>query len=146
MRIYQSRHEVRTDVLPFSTDPASELLRYLSYQPLAAKEIFKRAIAGKDMATGTLTPTAGYLTGGSPESTYQEGNSTIQFHVLPANSTYNYTGAPSEEMERRAELFRKEASGMLSHARKRFKPFKFDQGRYMSKKEREPFYISCMLA
>lgn len=73
VRIYESGHEV-----PF-------------YQPVAALEIFERAINGKDIATGKVRPDAGYLTEGTADSTYREGNGTIQFEALPANATYNYT-------------------------------------------------------
>ncbi len=71
VRIYESGHEV-----PF-------------YQPIAALEIFERAINGLDIATGETTPDASYLTVGTKESTFREGNATIQFQVLPANATYN---------------------------------------------------------
>lgn len=33
----------------------------------------------------------GYKTVGTAESTYREGNSTVQFAVLPTNATYNTT-------------------------------------------------------
>jgi carboxypeptidase D len=101
VRIYESGHEV-----PF-------------YQPLASLEIFERAINGKDIATGKINPGSEYLTEGTKESTYREGNSTIQFQVLPANATYNdTTGAPNPELVKRGV----ESKGMLSHVGKRFKP------------------------
>ena len=80
VRIYYSGHEV-----PF-------------YQPLASLELLERAIHGKDLATGTKTVHAGsgYKTVGTAESTFREGNGTVQFEVLPLNSTYNTTtGAPN---------------------------------------------------
>jgi len=87
VRIYESGHEV-----PF-------------YQPLASLEIFGRAINEKDIATGKINPGLEYLTKGTKESRYREGNSAIQFEVLPANSTYNdTTGAPNPELLGRTEL------------------------------------------
>ncbi len=74
MRIYESGHEV-----PF-------------YQPLAALTIFERAITGKDIATGKVdVPQTDYITKGTPTSTYREGNSTIQFSVVPNTEIYNTT-------------------------------------------------------
>jgi hypothetical protein len=113
VRVYESGHEV-----PF-------------YQPLLSLEIFERAINQLDIATGKHHPSASYLTEGTAKSEYREGNSTIQFDILPTNSTYNTsTGAPN--VGRRAELLkragglgakRKRATpGALSHAGKRFKP------------------------
>ncbi|KAK6218190.1 holocytochrome c synthase [Pestalotiopsis sp. IQ-011] len=73
VRIYESGHEV-----PF-------------YQPLAALELFERALARKDIATGeeNVTTSGGFLTVGTATSDYREGNSTIVFEVLPSNATYN---------------------------------------------------------
>jgi len=80
VRIYESGHEV-----PF-------------YQPLAALEMFERALKQVDMATGENKVDAGYKTVGTPKSTYREGNATIQFEVLPANATYNTAlNAPDPE-------------------------------------------------
>lgn len=101
-RIYESGHEV-----PF-------------YQPLAALEIFERVINGKDVATGKVKPGKEYLTEGTAESTFREGNSTIQFEVLPSNATYD--SATNEPGRKRDELRKRAAKGMLSHAGKRFKP------------------------
>lgn len=70
-RIYESGHEV-----PF-------------YQPLAALEIFDRAIAGLDVESGKTSCFAGYKSVGTAESEYREGNATVQFDVLPTNATYN---------------------------------------------------------
>lgn len=102
-RIYESGHEV-----PF-------------YQPLAALEIFERAISGKDIATGTVTPGAKYMTEGTTESTYREGNSTIQFETLPTNSTYDTaTNEPGKRDNLRK--VKRATAGALSHVGKRFKP------------------------
>jgi hypothetical protein len=80
LRIYESGHEV-----PF-------------YQPLAALEIFERALKQLDIATGTEKCDHDYLTVGTPTSDYREGNATIQMEVLPANATYNtMLNAPDPE-------------------------------------------------
>lgn len=88
-RVYYSGHEV-----PF-------------YQPLLALEMFARVLAGKDVATGTQTIVAGsnsssssnnnnYTTVGPAESTFREGNATVQFDVVSTAATYNTTtGAPN---------------------------------------------------
>ena len=77
VRFYLSGHEV-----PF-------------YAGLPSLEMFERAIASKDIATGTSHPGKDYVTKGPTLSTYREGNSTVQFHVLNPNTTYNpETGAP----------------------------------------------------
>lgn len=75
MRIYESGHEV-----PF-------------YQPLAALELFERALGRKDIATGkhAVTSHGGYKTHGPPTSDYREGNSTVVMEVLPSDATYNTT-------------------------------------------------------
>lgn len=73
VRIYESGHEV-----PF-------------YQPLVSLEIFERALHHKDIATGLVKATNGYMTVGPAESTYREGNSTIQFEVVNTTATYNTT-------------------------------------------------------
>lgn len=81
-RVYESGHEV-----PF-------------YQPLAALELFSRAIRGLDIETGCakVSSSSSYRTYGPARSTYREGNGTIQFDVTPANLTYdvhtNKPGAP----------------------------------------------------
>lgn len=80
LRIYESGHEV-----PF-------------YQPLASLEIFERALKQVDIATGKEEVTDGYRTVGVPESTYREGNATVQFEVTPSNATYNTAlNAPDPE-------------------------------------------------
>lgn len=71
VRVYESGHEV-----PF-------------YQPVISLSIFERAIDRKDIATGQKEVRNGYKTTGPAESTSREGNSTIQFSVLPSNATYN---------------------------------------------------------
>jgi carboxypeptidase C (cathepsin A) len=60
-RIYESGHEV-----PF-------------YQPLAALEIFERAINGKDIATGKVKPGSKYITEGTAESTFREA--TVRYNL-----------------------------------------------------------------
>ena len=71
IRIYESGHEV-----PF-------------YQPLAALTIFERMLQRVDIATGTVAVTDSYITKGPKDSTYFEGNSTIQTVVVPDTATYN---------------------------------------------------------
>jgi hypothetical protein len=71
VRIYEAGHEV-----PF-------------YQPLASLEVFERALAQKDIATGKVKVSSHYKTKGTPTSTFREGNSTIVLEVLPKNATYN---------------------------------------------------------
>ncbi|KAK4504685.1 hypothetical protein PRZ48_002646 [Zasmidium cellare] len=74
-RIYESGHEV-----PF-------------YQPLAALEMFSRAIHNKDIATGEvdISKGCGYLSKGTVKSEYREGNATIQTKVVKEGTTYNTT-------------------------------------------------------
>lgn len=82
VRIYESGHEV-----PF-------------YQPLASLEIFERALAQKDIATGEekICDAEAYKTVGTPTSTFREGNATIQMEVIPKNATYNTAlNAPDPE-------------------------------------------------
>jgi len=73
VRIFESGHEV-----PF-------------YQPLAALTLFERSISGLDIATGKVNITDSFKTNGTAKSTFFEGNSTVQFEVLPKNATYNTT-------------------------------------------------------
>lgn len=75
VRIYESGHEV-----PF-------------YQPLASLELFERALAGVDLATGeeAVVGGGGYVAVGTATSEYREGNGTVQFEVLPEGATYNTT-------------------------------------------------------
>ena len=95
LRIYESGHEV-----PF-------------YQPLAALEIFERALGQVDIATGkeSVCNNLSYKTVGTPTSDYREGNATVQFEVTPSNATYNVelnapdpepTWAPSSQRVKRA--------------------------------------------
>ncbi|ESZ93510.1 serine carboxypeptidase [Sclerotinia borealis F-4128] len=113
-RIYESGHEV-----PF-------------YQPLAALEIFSRVIGRLDIQTGTIAidANAGYVTKGTPKSTFREGNATLQFEVLPANSTYNTTlngpnpvgGGVKKGELKRALLGRGGGGAGAGGEGKRFKP------------------------
>lgn len=70
------------------------------YQPLAALELFERAIQGLDIASGVHRVDAAYRTEGPSASTYHEGNSTMVWEVLPADSRYdveqNRPGRPWE--------------------------------------------------
>lgn len=61
------------------------------YQPLASLEFFERIIAGRDIATGKVNVTSKcfYRTKGTSESTFREGNATVQWAVTPANLTYD---------------------------------------------------------
>lgn len=73
VRIYESGHEV-----PF-------------YQPVVALSMFERVINGYDVATGKVKANSRYKTVGPTESTYREGNSTIQWDVVDSSATYNTT-------------------------------------------------------
>lgn len=98
VRIYESGHEV-----PF-------------YQPLVSLEIFERAIAGKDIASGQLDTGSAYETTGPASSTYREGNGTIQFEVINATATYNTTtNKPNPPRS-------KGMQALLRRSRKAFKP------------------------
>ena len=95
VRIYESGHEV-----PF-------------YQPLAAFEMFDRAIQGLDIATGTVDVDSlpGYITNGTATSTYREGNATVQFEVLDPDTTYNTTlngPNPTQNSNASSRLVRRE--------------------------------------
>jgi hypothetical protein len=80
VRIYESGHEV-----PF-------------YQPLVSLEMFERALKQVDVATGKETIAEGYVTQGTPTSTYREGNATVQMEITPSNATYNTVlNAPDPE-------------------------------------------------
>jgi carboxypeptidase C (cathepsin A) len=72
-RIYNSGHTV-----PF-------------YQPLASLDLFERAIQGLDIKSGARLVDAAYRTEGPAKSTYHEGNSTMVWEILPANTTYDVT-------------------------------------------------------
>ncbi|KAF7195659.1 Carboxypeptidase S1-like B [Pseudocercospora fuligena] len=100
-RVYESGHEV-----PF-------------YQPLLALEMFERAISGKDIATGKESCLhSDYKTVGTAESTYREGNATIQTKVLPADATYNTTtNAPNPYTNSTSSRTKK-----LKNKKRMFKP------------------------
>lgn len=75
------------------------------YQPAAALALFRRAIGGRDVATGRETAEPGYRTKGPARSTYRNGQATMQWEVVPANATYNVTthrpGAPWQDVTAR---------------------------------------------
>jgi len=73
VRIYESGHEV-----PF-------------YQPLVSLEMLDRVLNDLDIATGKVSINASYLTEGTMNSEYTEGNATLQTEVIPKNATYNTT-------------------------------------------------------
>lgn len=73
VRIYESGHEV-----PF-------------YQPVVALEMVERVLGDVDIATGKTAVDASYMTQGTMQSEYREGNATMQFDVVPKNATYNTT-------------------------------------------------------
>ncbi|KIW45607.1 uncharacterized protein PV06_03985 [Exophiala oligosperma] len=75
VRIYESGHEV-----PF-------------YQPLVSLEMFNRTMKGVDVATGKTRIGKDYKTSGPKVSSYHEGNSTVQFDVVPESAVYNVTTA-----------------------------------------------------
>jgi hypothetical protein len=59
------------------------------YQPVLLLEMLQRVIGGKDVATGQFVPDAYYRTQGPKESTFREGNSTVQWEIVYQNTTYN---------------------------------------------------------
>lgn len=62
-----------------------------AFQPFLQQTIFARGVAGKDLATGKVSADAQYRSKGPTNSTYHEGNSTVQSHSWPDCSTYNMT-------------------------------------------------------
>ncbi|KAK9777183.1 putative Alpha/Beta hydrolase protein [Seiridium cardinale] len=72
-RIYESGHMV-----PF-------------YQPLAALEIFERAIKGLDIESGLQEASGPYVTKGSSRSIYREGSATLQWEAISKTTTYDVT-------------------------------------------------------
>ncbi|KAK8115414.1 serine carboxypeptidase [Apiospora kogelbergensis] len=72
-RVYESGHMV-----PF-------------YQPLAALELFGRAIGGRDVATGRELAGPLYRTNGTARTTYWNGDATMQWEVVMPNRTYDVT-------------------------------------------------------
>ena len=91
------------------------------YQPEIALAIFERAIAGLDIATGSINVTNGYRTFGPATSDYREGNSTIQFEVININTTYNTsTNKPNPPSEK--GLFAKRQGEQFGKVLKPMKP------------------------
>lgn len=77
IRVYQSGHMV-----PF-------------FKPLLALEMLQRASDDLDFATGTVKDFSN-TTKGPQRSTYNEGNSTVQWVVVPESATYNtFTNMPN---------------------------------------------------
>lgn len=70
-RVYYSGHEV-----PF-------------YQPAMALSLLNRTLHGMDLASGQQQASADYVTKGSATSTFRQGNSTVQFKVLPSGTLYD---------------------------------------------------------
>jgi carboxypeptidase D len=68
------------------------------YQPILLLEMLQRVVSGKDVATGKVVPDGYYRTHGPKESTFREGNSTMQWERVYKNATYdpgtNEPGAP----------------------------------------------------
>ena len=73
------------------------------------------------LATGQITNSPGLFTEGSAESTYREGNYTIQFEVLPANSTLP-TASEFDWIRGERSLNGRSKKSTLSHAGRNFKP------------------------
>jgi carboxypeptidase C (cathepsin A) len=73
VRVYESGHEV-----PY-------------YQPELALTMFSRAISRKDIATGTLDANSSYISNGTSQSLFREGNSTVQLRTPGEGATYNTT-------------------------------------------------------
>jgi carboxypeptidase D len=71
MRVYEAGHEV-----PY-------------YQPKAALEFFRRTLTGKDLATGKINITAGYVTSGKAQATHTES-----FVPLPTSTTVRLPESP----------------------------------------------------
>lgn len=71
--------------------------------------IFERAIAGLDIATGSVNVTSDYRTVGTPTSDYREGNATIQFEVVSTNATYNITTSEPNPPSRRGDLRKRQS-------------------------------------
>lgn len=98
VRIYESGHEV-----PF-------------YQPVVSLSMFERVLNGFDIATGKVAVRSGYKTVGPSESTYREGNSTIQFSVVDPDATYNTTTNEPNPVSRMIKR------NVQSKSARRFKP------------------------
>lgn len=62
-----------------------------AFQPFLLQTIFARTIGGRDLATGQAGADAQYRSQGPQNSTYREGNATVQDHVWSQEATYNET-------------------------------------------------------
>ncbi|KAF2099509.1 alpha/beta-hydrolase [Rhizodiscina lignyota] len=100
LRVFESGHEV-----PF-------------YQPVIALAMIERTTKGLDIATGKVKTGPGYKTKGPRDSTYREGNSTVQKKVIPTDWIYDLTTniphappkgskSPSRRMARRGAPVRR---------------------------------------
>lgn len=107
-RIYYSGHEI-----PF-------------YQPLLSLELFTRVINRQDIATGQMQVAKGdgFLTVGTEESTFREGNGTVVYHKIGGHSIYNVTShrpnpPPSSRHERGLGRRRRDIGGSKKGRRSR---------------------------
>lgn len=105
VRIYESGHEV-----PY-------------YQPLAALEMFERAINGKDIASGQRKVRGGYKTVGTAKSTYREGNATVQYDVIDTGATtYNTTTNMPNPVTNSTSKAKRSLKGSEKRKKRAFKP------------------------
>ncbi len=95
LRIYESGHEV-----PF-------------YQPLIALEMLERVLSGFDIATGTVEVTAGYITNGTAESTYMEGNATMQLGSVSTDAQYDTTTGEPKSSNSTGMIKRRHSAGRV---------------------------------
>ncbi len=95
------------------------------YQPLASLELFERVIGARDIATGRIDTSKDryYRTQGPLQSTYREGNSTVQRDVTPSNLTYNvFTNMPGAPWGQRADQTEKLRKRMPRYTKSYYKP------------------------
>lgn len=95
------------------------------YQPLASLEFFERVISGRDIATGKVSTNAKcfYRTKGPQESTFREGNSTVQWKVTPGNLTYDpEMGKPGAPWGQKARAQLELRNATPRYTKRYFKP------------------------